>query len=68
MISLAIHKPKKAALYASVAAENDAFWAGFQKLLAHQLEEIAAMKASFDYTAFAGKSGPLSGPDCVRTH
>lgn len=67
MFSLNHHTPKSAA-HLAVAKGNDAFWTGFQKLLTQQLEEIAAMKASFNYAIFAGKTGPLSGPDSVRAH
>ena len=67
MFSTIHHTPKVTAIKA-VTANNDTFWTGFQKLLDKQLVEIAAMKESFDYTIFAGKTGPLSGSGCVRPH
>ena len=40
----------------------DAYWLGFKQLLAQQLLEIEIVSATFDYSAFAGANGPLSGP------
>jgi len=37
---------------------------GFKRLLAQQLIEIKLVAATFDYSTFAGKSGPLSGSGC----
>ena len=63
------HTPSSAGAAPFTSADQalDAYWLGFMRLLAQQLKEIEVVKATFDYSLFAGKTGALSGASFART-